>query len=524
MDLGEPDTASSSAHGTLSSSIIPLLAEEIRASGNAILSTEILQKRAEYINRALDALSPELETRFEFFIRSHFTTRNVKRILQAEVDQMHKDNVRASDALSTLYQQPQHSVSLEEQQYYHHKGFGHSNYYHSAAYRAGRLDRETGAPMITDDMTIVVCGLAKLFVGELVDIAREIMINRVKFEDKHRLRTLSYDALFSANTVKRNEIDEANIKRAAQPASSSSASDVSRESGHSSLSIAAASDNDDDDYTSYQIMPSDIEEAANRMYDDGKTGRSASIGSHLLSGGYNASCIAANALSSTQSFLYSVTNVAHPTAISSYIPHHSDSARTCSVATTSASVSAPKDGEGVAQVLLAHPAEQEVSSSGDVLMALLSASCEDSDVTHDTSSAESTVISDSYVFSNDEMQTLADRAHQQRVNIVSAIQLKQHYRYQKWLHAKQEQERLKREEEERIAAAAAARAAQEAQLLEQKQKIAALVAQQQAKAAAVQQANIEAAIQAQTLAAATTAAPANTSAESGGPPKRRRIG
>ena len=73
------------------SDILPALAEEMR-SANASLDPEIAAKKAKYIQKRLKSLSADMETRFEFYIRSHFSQRSIKRILQREIECAYEDN------------------------------------------------------------------------------------------------------------------------------------------------------------------------------------------------------------------------------------------------------------------------------------------------------------------------------------------------------------------------------------------------------------------------------------------------
>ena len=114
---------------------MPALAEEIR---NSILEQSFSQKRCKFIDAQLRKMSEEELVRFEFFVRSHFPRPTVKKILQDEVDKSVDQTRQARSA------------------------WGGS---------AGGMPEQ---PFVTDDMAIIVAGLGKLLVGELVSAAMEI--------------------------------------------------------------------------------------------------------------------------------------------------------------------------------------------------------------------------------------------------------------------------------------------------------------------------------------------------------------
>jgi len=119
------ETATKASSDLLPSEIsLPALADEIRAASNSIDPSQN-ERRSRFINEKLKVMTPEELTRFDFFVRSHFSRKAVKSILQKEIDEDDPPSTKASD-----------------------------------------------------DMAIVVSGLAKLLVGELVETAREIRHER----------------------------------------------------------------------------------------------------------------------------------------------------------------------------------------------------------------------------------------------------------------------------------------------------------------------------------------------------------
>eukprot|EP01038_Epipyxis_sp_PR26KG_P007395 gene7395-10079_t len=105
---------------------VALLAAEIRAAAD--VSDYEVEKRTKYIRQELDNMSEEQLTRFEFFIRSHLPRNKVKDIITQALD-------------STVYT----SRTI------------------------------ASANVVTDEISITVCGLAKLFIGELVEAATDIL-------------------------------------------------------------------------------------------------------------------------------------------------------------------------------------------------------------------------------------------------------------------------------------------------------------------------------------------------------------
>eukprot|EP00598_Pedospumella_elongata_P007746 CAMPEP_0184985702 /NCGR_PEP_ID=MMETSP1098-20130426/14253_1 /TAXON_ID=89044 /ORGANISM="Spumella elongata, Strain CCAP 955/1" /LENGTH=209 /DNA_ID=CAMNT_0027509799 /DNA_START=33 /DNA_END=659 /DNA_ORIENTATION=- len=94
------------------------LAKDIRNTLEDVSSQHEIESRTKYIKQQLDSMSEDQLTRFEFFVRSHLPRARVKDII--------------TNALGAKYN-------------------------------------------ITDEMAIVVCGLAKLFVGEITEIATDVM-------------------------------------------------------------------------------------------------------------------------------------------------------------------------------------------------------------------------------------------------------------------------------------------------------------------------------------------------------------
>ena len=131
---------------------IPALVEELRAASTKV-DDEVANKRARILDNALKEMSPDMQARFEFYMRSHFDSKVVKRMLQREIDCTVKDFATGG-----------------------HAGEG-VPIFTSTAYSNVRVPGV--APNVTDDMAIVVCGLAKLYVGELVDTAKDVMMERL---------------------------------------------------------------------------------------------------------------------------------------------------------------------------------------------------------------------------------------------------------------------------------------------------------------------------------------------------------
>eukprot|EP01036_Dinobryon_divergens_P023271 gene23271-31599_t len=98
-----------------------LLANEIRAA-DAFHSAREVKRRTTYIKKQLDAMTEEQLTRFEFFVRSRLPRPAVKEII------------------------------------------------------AKALEKKRGpGTVVTDEMAIISASLAKLFVGDLIETAIEVM-------------------------------------------------------------------------------------------------------------------------------------------------------------------------------------------------------------------------------------------------------------------------------------------------------------------------------------------------------------
>ena len=63
--------AAEADNAVLSATTIPALADEIRSAGHALENVNVEARRTEYIRNALMSMGPELETRFEFYIRRY---------------------------------------------------------------------------------------------------------------------------------------------------------------------------------------------------------------------------------------------------------------------------------------------------------------------------------------------------------------------------------------------------------------------------------------------------------------------
>ena len=136
---------------------IPALVEEFRAAKSAI-DPDVASKRAKLLEVEINNLTPDMEARFEFFMRSHFDSRVVKRVLQKEID-------CATTDLNHSMHPGQEPITFTSGS--------------SARGNRGEDGGRPAGPVVSDDMSIVVCGLAKLYVGELVSIATEVMMERV---------------------------------------------------------------------------------------------------------------------------------------------------------------------------------------------------------------------------------------------------------------------------------------------------------------------------------------------------------
>ncbi len=136
---------------------IPALVEEFRAAKSSV-DPDVASKRAKLLEVEINSLTPDMEARFEFFMRSHFDSRVVKRVLQKEID-----------------------CATTDLNHSKHPGQEHISFTTGSSTRGGRVEdggRPAG-PVVSDDMAIVVCGLTKLYVGELVSMATEVMMERL---------------------------------------------------------------------------------------------------------------------------------------------------------------------------------------------------------------------------------------------------------------------------------------------------------------------------------------------------------
>mmetsp|Transcript_1600 Transcript_1600/g.2646 ORF Transcript_1600/g.2646 Transcript_1600/m.2646 type:complete len:193 (+) Transcript_1600:103-681(+) len=95
-----------------------ILSKDVNASEDA---NEEIERRTKYIKRELDSMDEEQLTRFEFFVRSHFSRKAVKDVLTNSL---------------------------------------HGRY------------------AINDEVAIIAGGLAKLFVGEIMEIAMDVLRER----------------------------------------------------------------------------------------------------------------------------------------------------------------------------------------------------------------------------------------------------------------------------------------------------------------------------------------------------------
>jgi hypothetical protein len=199
---------------------IPALVEELRAATTKV-EDEVQQKRARLLEDTLNEMSPDMEARFEFYMRSHFNYRNVKKILQKEIECATRDVMTSAHA------------SEDQVQF-------------NSTYSGGAARPIYGAPTVSDDMAIVVCGLAKLYVGELVDTAKDVMMERL--------------AATAENGVPRSP-PQAVVASAEDGANHQSAFNMI-------ASLGAAVTNE-----ILQLTRADIEEAGRRMSDKGQHAR-----------------------------------------------------------------------------------------------------------------------------------------------------------------------------------------------------------------------------------------------------------
>jgi len=76
---------------------IASLAENFKASQEC-LDPEVQAKRAAFLKAQLEQMTPAEEQRFEFFVRSHFSSRVVKKYLQEEINCAHKEKCQFEDS------------------------------------------------------------------------------------------------------------------------------------------------------------------------------------------------------------------------------------------------------------------------------------------------------------------------------------------------------------------------------------------------------------------------------------------
>ena len=219
---------------------IPALVEEIRAA-KSMVDPDVAAKRAKLLEVEINSLTPDMEARFEFFMRSHFDSRVVKRVLQKEID------CATTDLNHSMHpgQEPIAVTTGTTQRKQAEDGSG----------------RPAG-PAVTDDMSIVVCGLAKLYVGELVSIATEVMMERLSARSSEDTGAMPPDMNSFGLLEAAEEVD--------------TVYDVSAFTFVSTLGA---------NYTNgvLSLTARDIEEAARRMGDKNMHGKPAAMPHALLS-------------------------------------------------------------------------------------------------------------------------------------------------------------------------------------------------------------------------------------------------
>jgi hypothetical protein len=437
-----------------------ILADEFRACQNSE-KVGIIRKRSSYIAAALEAMDSDTEARFEFFIRSHFQRNNIKKILQLEADYGHRDIQEQAIA---------QGVNLQAVQ---------------TAMIRGTLDyesqRDYTQPVITDEMAIISAGLAKLFVGELVDIARECMRERVNFNDR-----------------------------------TSSCSEITSKSkkGTAEATATTAKNSQGVDYGSYQLLPCDIREAASRMQDQGKLGRlsnrssSSSSGSsgHLFGDVTGSTSSSGQGVTSMSTLLHDIT---HP---------EGTGASTAAMGIVAEGdelydVYADLDGRGgsathtaMLSLLMSSLEENDTNvptddSIGSNINTSKAATREQSiddpqmDTTNDTNTHSATDNDNDdndtdtlRIFTQEDETLLMQEVQQHHIDALWAVRAHDQYLYNKWLASEEE----KRKVEEAAAKAAADLAARQLAIKQQQEQQQALIKQQQQKIAsqiATQQAN-----------------------------------
>lgn len=205
---------------------IPALVEELRAATSE-MDSDVVNKRARILDNALKEMSPDMQARFEFYMRSHFDYKAVKKVLQKEIDCTVTDFASGG-----------------------HSGDGGPPIFVSTSWQNARAPGV--APTVTDDMAIVVCGLAKLYVGELVDTAKDVMMER--------LTSLADTELVDKHVPVSNPVAE----------DAGSAGGVNQSAFNMISSLGAQVTNE-----AMHLTKADIEEAARRIGDKGMHARGA---------------------------------------------------------------------------------------------------------------------------------------------------------------------------------------------------------------------------------------------------------
>lgn len=157
---------------------IASIVDELRTSARISQNSEIMSKRSAFMERQLESMTPEEELRFEFFVRSHFNKNAVKRILQGEIDCAFREFHTLADATSGVRMPSDKPI----------KGY----FTTGPNYKAHRDSGDK--PIINDDMAVAVCGLTKLFVGELCDTAVTLMKKRRAQEREEEAEALKKES------------------------------------------------------------------------------------------------------------------------------------------------------------------------------------------------------------------------------------------------------------------------------------------------------------------------------------------
>jgi hypothetical protein len=519
---------------------IPALADEIRAASHA-LDPEITAKRAKFIADELERMGPDMEARFEFYVRSHFSARAVKKILQQEVSLAHRDNLEAAAA------------SFQS---------GNKSFYdnlHKNAKGAKSDEHSTAAPIITDEMAIVVAGIAKLFLGELVDIAREVMRNRTMFEDAHSgKRDPAIVSLLSSHGAGGSSSSSQSLAADDMPDDKSKgkgkgkgkARDQDKDrgvrcegggegggegegegkgEGKGEGEGAVTTSGYESQYTAYQLMPADIAEAANRMHDDNKLGRPARASSHLFGGTHRGDRLG-TALMSASNLLYDVTDVRHAgeSMVEASGAGAGTGASTASLSDTLVSGNTHEALLAILRHVLRKESGTDYQSEDEDEEGEEEEEVQEKDGMKEKAEEQlgATDVSDSNEFTMDvqsesapfgernsstyfskaDKQHLTVIAHKHNVDLLHAYQGAEEVRKNKWYKARAKQAEDEARRIVEAQAAAAAKAAQEAALALQREKIAAQTALQLANRNAQQQAQAEQVVRVQAAAAAAVGA------------------